>query len=63
MVSSASDFVRSSKSDMRVRPRDPAVSVFGRLMVTVDSPEVVRGGDFRIRSLEPAATVGGEENP
>lgn len=42
---------------MRVRPRDPAVSVLGRLMVTVVSSEVVQGGVFRIRSL--AATVGG----
>ena len=55
IVSSASDFVRSSKSDIRVRPREPAVSVFGCLMVTVVSSDVVLGGDFRTHSL--AATV------
>jgi hypothetical protein len=33
------------------------VSVLGRLMVTVVSADVVRGGDFRTRSL--AATVRG----
>lgn len=59
MVSSASDFVRSSKSEIRVRPRDPAVSVLGRLIVTVVSGDVVHGGDFRTRSLDLATAVGG----
>ena len=49
--------MRSSKSEIRVRPRDPAVSVLGCLMVTVVSADVVCGGDFRIRSLPVVATV------
>ena len=57
MVSSATDLVSSSKSEIRVRPRDPAVSLFGRLIVTVVSTDVVHGGVFRIRSL--AATPRG----
>jgi hypothetical protein len=57
MVSSARDFVRSSKSEIRVRPRVPAGSVLGRLMVTLVSSDVVRGGDFQTRSLETVRAV------
>jgi hypothetical protein len=57
MVSSVSDFVRSSKSEILVRPRDPVVSVFGRLIVTVFSSSDVQGGVFRTREF--VATVGG----
>ena len=49
--------MRSSKSETQVRPRDPAESVLGRLRIVVVSTDVVRGGDFRTRSL--IATVGG----
>ena len=52
-----SDFVRSSKSEIHVRLRDPAVSVLGRLMVTLVSADVVRGGDFRTRSLAAARGI------
>jgi hypothetical protein len=52
-ASSASDFVSASKSEIRVRPREPAVSVLGRLMVTAASSDVVQGGDFRTRSFAP----------
>ena len=51
MVSSASDLVRLSKSEIRVQSRDPAVSVLGHLMVTVVSSDVVQGGDFLTRLL------------
>ena len=51
MVSSVSDFVSSSKSEIRVRPRDPVVSVLGCLIVTDVSGDVVQGGDFLTRSL------------
>ena len=50
-ASSASDFVSASKSEIRVRPREPAVSVLGRFMVTAASSDVVQGGDFRTRSF------------
>jgi hypothetical protein len=61
MVSSVIDFVRSSKSEIRVRPREPAVSVLGRLIVTVVSSDEVQGGDFRTRELVVTASVRGEE--
>jgi hypothetical protein len=51
--------VRSSKSEIRVRPRVPAVSVLGRLMVTDVSSDVVHGGDFRTRSLATGEGVTG----
>ena len=38
-------------------PRDPVESVLGCLRIVVVSTDVVRGGDFRMRSL--FATVGG----
>ena len=51
MASSVSDFVRLSKSEIHIRPRVPAVSVLGLLMITVVSADVVDGGDFRTCSL------------
>ena len=43
---------------MRVRPREPAVSVLGRFMVTAVSADVVAGGVFLTRSLAETVVSG-----